>query len=269
MKIRHIGSIDCSETGYNELFFWINWINEAETYPSSATLKLLSGSEDSYFESDITDFLNSSGEWARNAFKVGSDKGWSSKNTPDWQNITGIEFELTWSDSANLSMKIDGLFFRNFVSPIAALGLTGTLVSIFVSASFSVAMNWILWAGIVVIVSKLFGEELGQWNVSFIIIGHAFIAATVCTLVSASIFSSLPVLNLPLDVDLQIAVFNELWSPNLAYQVGTLFLWAGEVWIAALSAVVIRTMKNTTWAKASTIAAVAFSIRFILRLFIG
>jgi hypothetical protein len=271
MKITDIGSLNCSEEkGYNELFFWINWINEAETFPSSGTLKLFSSSEDSYFEyNKITSFLSSNGEWTNTTLKVGSDQDWSSNNSPDWQNITGIEFRLVWSDSANLTMKVDGLFFRNFVSPIKSLGIGGAMLSLFVSVAFSVVINWILWAGIVVIVSKLFGEELGQWNVVFVIIGHAFIVTAVYTLVSALAFSSLPVLNLPLDDDLQIAVFNEVWLPNLAYQVGTLILWAGEVWVAALSAVVIRLMKNTTWGKAATIAAVAFGIRFILRLFIG
>ena len=269
LKVTDFDSVNCSgEKGYNELFFWINWTNEAETFPSSGTLKLFSGSEDSYFESDITD-LSSSGEWTNITLNVGPDQGWASTNSSDWQNITGIEFNLVWLDSANLTMKVDGLFFRNFVSPIEALGFSGAMLFLFVSVAFSVAMNWILWAGIVVIVSKLFGEELGKWNVFFIIIGHAFIVTAVYTLVSALAFSSLPVVSLPLDYDLQIAVFNELWLPNLAYQVGTLILWAGEVWIAALSAVVIRLMKNTTWGKAATIAALAFAVRFVLRLFIG
>lgn len=270
LKITDFDSVNCSEEkGYTELFFWINWINEAETFPSSGTLKLFSSSEDSYFESDITDLLSSSGEWTNTTLKVGSDQAWSPSNSPDWRNITGIEFNLVWLDPANLTMKVDGLFFRNFVSPIEAIGFSGAMLSLFVSVAFSVAMNWILWAGIVVIVAKLFGEELGRWNVFFIIIGHAFIVTAVYTLASALAFSSLPILSLPLDYDLQIAVFNEAWLPNLAYQVGTLMLWVGEVWIAALSAVVIRLMKNTTWGKAATIAAVAFGIRFILRLFIG
>lgn len=270
LKITDFDSVNCSEEkGYTELFFWINWINEAETFPSSGTLKLFSSSEDSYFESDITDLLSSSGEWTNTTLKVGSDQDWSPSNSPDWRNITGIEFNLVWLDPANLTMKVDGLFFRNFVSPIEAIGFSGAMLSLFVSVAFSVAMNWILWAGIVVIVAKLFGEELGRWNVFFIIIGHAFIVTAVYTLASALAFSSLPILSLPLDYDLQIAVFNEAWLPNLAYQVGTLMLWVGEVWIAALSAVVIRLMKNTTWGKAATIAAVAFGIRFILRLFIG
>ncbi len=269
IKITDIGPLNCSETAYNELFFWINWVNDAETFPSSGSLKLFSDSEDSYFESDITDLLSSSGEWINSTRKVGLDQGWSLNNSPDWQNVTGIEFKLVWLDSANLTMKIDGLFFRNYVSPIEAVGFTGAILSLFVSVAFSVAMNWILWAGIVFIISKLFGEELGKWNVFFIIIGHAFIVTAIYTLVSALAFSSLPVLSLPLDADIQIANFNELWLPNLAYQVGTLLLWVGEVWIAALSAVAIRLMKNTTWGKASTIAVVAFGVRLILRLFIG
>ena len=270
LKITDFDSINCSEEkGYTELFFWIKWTNEAETFPSSGTLKLFSGSEDSYFESDITDLLSSSGEWTNTTLNVGSDQDWSSSNSPDWQNITGIEFNLVWLDSTNLTMKVDGLFFRNFVSPIEAIGFSVAMLTLFVSAAFSIAMNWILWAGIVVIVSKLFGEDLGRWNIVFVIIGYAFIVTAVYTLISALAFSSIPVLSLPLDSDLQIAVFNEAWLPNLAYQVGTLILWVGEVWIAALSALVIRLMKNTTWGKAATIAAVAFAVRFILRLFIG
>ena len=270
LKITDFDSINCSEEkGYNEMFFWIKWINEAETVPSSGTLRLFSGSEDSYFESTITEFSSSSGDWTNATLKVGSDQAWSSNNSPDWQTITGIEFRLVWLDSANLTMKVDGLFFRNYVSPIEALGFSVAMTSLFVSAAFSVSMNWILWAGVVVIVAKLFGEELGRWNVFFIIIGHAFIVTAVYTLVSALAFSSLPVVSLPLDAELQIAVFNEVWLANLAYQMGTLILWAGEVWIAALSAVVIRLMRNTTWGKAATIAVVAFAVRFVLRLFIG
>jgi hypothetical protein len=270
LKLTDFDSVECSgEKGYSELFFWVKWVNEAETVPSSGTLRLFSGGEESYFESTLTEFSSSSGEWTNATLKVGSDQAWSSNNSPDWQKITGIEFRLDWLDAANLTMKIDGLFFRNFVSPIEDLGFSTAMLSLFVSSAFSIAMNWILWAGIVFIVAKLFGEELGRWNVFFVIIGHAFIVTAVCTLVTALAFSSIPVVSLPLDYNLQMAVFNETWLPNLAYQAGTLILWAGEVWIAALGAVVIRLMKNTTWGKAAAIAVVAFAVRFILRLFIG
>lgn len=269
LKVTDFESINCSgEKGYNELFFWLNWTSEAETLPSSGSLRLFSGSEDSYFESDITD-LSSSGEWTNTTLTVGSNQGWTSTGSPDWQSITGIKFNLVWSDAADLTMKVDGLFFRNYLSPIEILGFEAAMLYLFVSTAFSVAMNWILWSGVVFIVSKLFGEDLGKWNLLFIIIGHVFIVTVVSTLGTALAFSSLPAVSLPLDANLQTAVLNEFWLPNLAYMVGTVVMWAGEVWIAGLSAVVIRLMRQTTWGKAAVIAAVAFAVRFILRLFIG
>jgi hypothetical protein len=269
LKVTDFESINCSgEKGYNELFFWLNWTSEAETLPSSGSLRLFSGSEDSYFESDITD-LSSSGEWTNTTLTVGSNQGWTSTGSPDWQSITGIEFNLVWSDAADLTMKVDGLFFRNYLSPIEILGFEAAMLYLFVSTAFSVAMNWILWSGVVFIVSKLFGEDLGKWNLLFIIIGHVFIVTVVSTLGTALAFSSLPAVSLPLDANLQTTVLNEFWLPNLAYMVGTVVMWAGEVWIAGLSAVVIRLMRQTTWGKAAVIAAVAFAVRFILRLFIG
>ena len=270
LKLTDIEPINCSDaTGYNELFFWINWTNQDGLPARSGTIKLFSGREDSYFETNLDSLLGSSGEWINTTLSVGSTHDWSSTNSPDWQNITGIELMLEWSDPSNLTMKIDGLFFRNFVSPIESVGLEEAILYIFLSVTFSVGMNWILWAGILIIVSKLFGEELGQWNTFFVIIGHALIVTAVYTLVSALIFTSLPILNMPIESDLQIVAFSEIWLPTIVYQAGTLILWAGEVWIAALAAVVIRLMKNVTWGKAATIALVAFGLRFVLRFFFG
>ena len=270
LRLTDIEPINCSDaTGYNELFFWINWTNQDGLPARSGTIKLFSGSEDNYFETNLDSLLGSSGEWINTTLSVGSTHDWSSTNSPDWQNITGIELMLEWSDSSNLTMKIDGLFFRNFVSPIESVGLEEAILYIFLSVTFSVGMNWILWAGILIIVSKLFGEELGQWNTFFVIIGHALIVTAVYTLVSALIFTSLPILNMPIESDLQIVAFSEIWLPTIVYQAGTLILWAGEVWIAALAAVVIRLMKNVTWGKAATIALVAFGLRFVLRFFFG
>jgi hypothetical protein len=166
-------------------------------------------------------------------------------------------------------MNIDNLYFRNYVSPIEATGLETALLFIFFSVTFSVGTNWVLWAGILYIVSKLFTEDLGKWNVFFVIIGHAFIVSFIYTIISTLFFSSLPVLYMPLDADLQVAEFSKTWLPNLAYQAGTIILWVGEVWIAALSAIVIRLLKETTWRKAATISAIAFGLRFILRFFFG
>ncbi len=269
LKITDIDSINCSETSYNELFFWIKWTHEEGLSPSLGTLKLFSGSEDSYFESDITGLLKSNGEWTNTTLNVGPDQGWTSNNSPDWQSITGIEFRLDWSSSANLTMKIDGLFFRKFSSPLITGEFSTLLPSLLIQVVMNFAMNWILWAGILILVAKLFQEDLGRWNVFFVIIGYSFIATVVYTLVSVVPLSTLPLLNVPLDADAFNALLDASWRPLLAYQLWLYIPVIGEVWIAALGAVVVRLLKETAWSKAATIAAVAFAIRFLLRLFLG
>jgi hypothetical protein len=270
LKVVDFDSVQCAEkTGYNELFIWINWTNSNGASPTSGTIKLFSTSEDSYFENDITSLLGSSGAWKNLTVGVGPSYSWESVNSPDWETITGVELELNWSESADIALNVDGLYFNNFVSPIENVGITDSILYITLSVAFSVGINWVLWAGITLIISNIFGENVGQWNTFFIIIGHAFIVTAVYTLVSALIFTSLPILNLPIDPDLQLIAFGELWLPNTAYLIGTIILWAGEVWVAALSAIVLRLMKDIPWGKAGTIAAIAFGVRFVLRFFFG
>ena len=271
MHVLDIGSINCSEeAGYIDLFFWVKWSHEAELAPSSGTLKLFSGSEDSYFESDVTSLLASSGEWTNITLSVGSDQGWTLTDSPDWQDITGIEFRLDWSSSANVTMKIDALFFRKYSSPLATGEFAALLPTILLEVVLNVAMNWILWAGILMIVAKLFNEELGRWNVFFVIIGYSFIATVVYTLVTVAPLSTLPMLNVPLDSNAFNALFDASWRFLPAYQLVSYIPIIGEVWITALGAIAIHTMKEEiTWSKAATIAAVAFAIRFLLRLFLG
>ena len=272
MKITEIGPLDCSEdTGYEELFFWIKWIHENGTFPSSgATLRLFSGSESSYFERSLTSFIStSSGEWNNATVPLGSEsQGWDSTNSPDWQSVTGLEFRLVWPAPANLTMKIDGLYFRKYVSPIETGAFSGAIISILIQAAVPVSMNWILWAGVLLLVAKVFREEVGPWTVFFVIIGHVFITTVVYTIAGAVLLSTLPALDLPLADDINVLIY-EMWSPYWAYQVWLYLPLVGEVWIAVLCAIVVRLLRGITWGKAASISVVAFIIRFILRFFFG
>ena len=270
MNVIHVGSINCSgEDGYIELFFWIKWSNDAGSFPSSGTVKLFSGGEDNYFESDITGLLASSADWKNITLSVGAGQGWIVNNSPNWQDITGIEFILDWSSSAELTLKIDGLFFRRYSSPIINGDFSSAFPSILFQVVLNFAMSWILWAGILIIVAKLFNEDLGQWNTFFVVIGYSFIATVVYILINLLPLSSLPSLNIPLDVNALNALLEVSWRPLLAYQLWLYIPVIGEVWIAVLGAIAVHVKKEMTWNKAATIAAVAFAIRFILSLIFG
>jgi hypothetical protein len=273
LKLTDIGSINCSEDGETELFFWIKWINEGDLSPTNGSLKLFSGSEDNYFEADITTLLGSSGEWANATLNVGSNQGWTSNNSPNWQNITGVEFQLDWSSSANLTLKIDGLFFRKFVSLVATGEFSALLPSIIIQAVLSVSMDLLIWSAILLIVAKVFQEELGAWAKLIVVVGYSYITAVVYTLVSAAFISTFPPLNAYLDAAILQNVLNELWVPLAAYQVYLYLPLVGSVWLALLASVIVRLLTQTTWRKALLIGAVAFGIKIvlnpILQMFLG
>ncbi|MDH5267870.1 MAG: hypothetical protein OEW62_09365, partial [Candidatus Bathyarchaeota archaeon] len=122
MKLTEIGPFDCSgDSGYRGFSFRIKWIHQNEMPPNSnATLQLFSYEENRYFQCNLgNNITSSSNEWANSTVSVGIEQGWVPVNSPDWKNITGLEFRLAWlpSDAANLTMKIDDVYFGEYVSP--------------------------------------------------------------------------------------------------------------------------------------------------------
>jgi len=179
-------------------------------------------------------------------------------------------------------MKIDDLHFQKYVSFLETGTFSGSIISILMSAAVAFSMNWILWAGILLMIAKIFREEGGPWTVFFVIIGHVFIVSVVYTIASAVLFSMLPALNLPLkappateeEINVATALVEERWYHNWAYW-GYLLLsglylpFVREIWIMGLCVIVIRLLRGITWGKAASISAVAFIIRLILILFFG
>ena len=272
MKITDVGPFDCLEdTGYRNLFFWVKWIHGDGSFPSDeATLLLFSGSPSNYFERDLSGLMpSSSGEWSNVTVPLGPEsQGWSAINS-NWENITGLEFRSAWLTSSNLTMKIDDLYLQKYVSPLESGAFGGAILPVLMSAAVSFSMNWILWAGILLMIAKVFREDMGPWTSFFVIIGYVFVASAVYTLVSALSLSTLPVLNLRLDTADFNLLIHEAWSPFLAYQLWLYIPLVGEVWIAMLCAVTIRVLRGVTWGKATSLAVVTFMIRFALRFFFG
>jgi len=281
MRITGIGTFDCSgDRGYTELFFWIKWVHQNETFPSNATLRLFSGSEGSYFELDLTNLIsNLNNEWSNatvnnETLKIGPGQGWELINSPDWKSITGLEFRLAWPASADLTMKIDDLHFRKYVSFVETGAFRGSMTSILIYAVMDFSMNWILWAGVLLLAVKAFREKGGPWTIFFIIIGHVFSVTVIYWLASAALVSTLPPLNLPLTSQKETipvdGLIQERWQPNWAYQLSFLYLpLLREIWTAVLCAIAIHFLCEITWRRATSITVIAFLFRFALRLFLG
>ena len=136
MNLTDIGSVNCSRNaGYERLSFWIKWKSSNIVFADlNATLRLFSNNGDDYFKLDFVETLsNLSDEWSEVKVDIGPEsesyEGWEHMGSPDWEKVTGVEFALAWSVPANLTMKIDDLYFAKFV-PLLRHFLIGWFTSL-------------------------------------------------------------------------------------------------------------------------------------------
>jgi len=288
MKTTNIGQLNCSgDEGYKGLSFRIKWIHQNGIPPSSdATLKLFSSDENHYFELGIIDLLNSSDIWANVTVDVGPEsQNWTSVqvNSSNWENITGLEFRLDWldSDAANLTMKIDDLYFGKYNSLPATGFFSSWYIQSLMSAATDFFIRWFLFAALLWVIIKLFHGEPGRWSVLFIVIGYMFFVmypvGLVCASVDAVIFYVLPPLSFPLKAwspingeekiasELVTKIYEKSWYPNVVYQLSFYITLVFYAWAIVLSAVAIRSLCGFTWKKAMVISGISYVLYLLLR----
>lgn len=282
MKLTEIGPFDCSgDSGYRGLSFRIKWIHQNEKPPSSnATLQLFSYEENRYFRCDLSNNItSSSNEWANLTANVGPWQGWVSVNSPDWKNITGLEFRLAWlpSDAANLTMKIDDLYFGEYVSPLASGFFTGWLVSSLMGSATDFIVRWILYAGLLLLTIKIFGGETGPWSALFNVVGYAFAVTMVYIAIDALLINMLPSLSFPLrawspvagEEEIGLALWNQIiqdnWGTIWAYNLRYYLPFTVHVWTAALGTIALHFAREFTWKKAAAISVMAYIMLILLK----
>lgn len=282
MKLTEIGPFDCSgDSGYRGLSFRIKWIHQNEKPPSSnATLQLFSYEENRYFRCDLSNNItSSSNEWANLTANVGPGQGWVSVNSPDWKNITGLEFRLAWlpSDAANLTMKIDDLYFGEYVSPLASGFFTGWLVSSLMGSATDFIVRWILYAGLLLLTIKIFGGETGSWSALFNVVGYVFAVTMVYIAIDALLINMLPSLSFPLrawspvagEEEIGLALWNQIiqdnWGTIWAYNLRYYLPFTVHVWTAALGTIALHFAREFTWKKAVAISVMAYIMLILLK----
>jgi hypothetical protein len=262
MRLTGIGPINCSGDGtYERLSFRIKWIRENGIFPNSeVALRLLSNNNDAPLKLDFSDKIsNSSGKWSNVTVDIGpKSKGWESSGSLMWENVTGVEFVLAWEDAANLTMKIDDLYFAKFV-PLTKYFFNGWFSSLMMSA-LGFFIHWGLYGGVLLLVIKGFGEKLGSWKALFLVVGYLFSVRIIHLLVSVVLVPMLP--------EVRLENLAPIWYSTLPYQTILCFSLVTDVWIAALCAIAVRFFYTFTWKKALGIAVLAGLLNFTLRPFI-
>jgi len=278
MQLNFNESIVCSGArGFKNVSFRIKIIYPNTTELLNATLYLFSNETD-YFQHDLATASLPSSDVVWNNLNISlgheNDSEWIRNGDAEWSNITSLKFEFMWSENANLTVRVDGLFFRGvFKSIIDTVGASNYLLGVSLSAFMQFTITWVFLGGLIFLISKALGAKL-VWKAALIVIGFALITMFIQATINTVTAVTLPTLYRPLEFfggageEGEIArniIFEKIM---LTSQVNEIVQIALLVWTVVLCVIAVRSLTEFSWDKSILIAVVAYFVSMIAASFI-
>jgi hypothetical protein len=275
MELTDIGSVNCSgPDGYNNMSLRVKIVNQQIT-PANASIYLFSQGSSSYFYYNLTNAFtdNTIGVWNNQTEIPLTTEKWVN-NGADWGNITGLKLEFGWLENSNITVLVDGVFFRGVFKTPLDIAASSYLLEYSLVGLMEFVIQWILLGGLMFILAKAFGAKT-SWTPILVSVGFALIILFVQTVINAIAASTLPSLYYPLEyiggtqTEVEAAVSRIGDATSLVTAVSGYVRLAASVWIIALCAIAARLLTKFSWTKSVVISAVSFIVTLIIGLFIG
>jgi hypothetical protein len=274
MQLNDIGPINCSgQDGYKSMSIRMKWISPDDE-PNNVILYLFSISQSDYFYYDLTENFTSAynNVWNNLTIPLESEEWSNSGADARWDNINGLKFEFTWLNNSDMTILIDGLFFRGVFESLAE-NASSYMLNFSLSAFMQFTIKWVLLSGILYIMSKAFGAKT-VWKPLLVLVGFALITLFVQTIINAATYATSPTLYYPLELiggvrgESDIAYDKILEETWLVSQVTSYVQIAVWVWTIALCAVALRLLVEFSWAKSFLVSTVAYFVGMLVESFI-
>jgi hypothetical protein len=269
-QLKDIGPVNCSgPDGYSKLSFRIKWTNPEEK-PANATIQLLSTISSEYFSYNLTGALPNFtyNVWNNLTLPLISD-GWSnSSSAASWDNITGLKLDFAWVDSSNITLVVDGVFFRGNFNSLLESAATAFLVNYAFMAFTQILLVWVILTGLIYLMGRGLGGSV-LWKPVLIVIGFTLVPMVVQSLVNTAAYLSSPTVHYPLELiggvsgesDIAFnAILEQTW---LTSQIMRYTQVAVYVWTIALCSLAVRVLTGFGWAKSFLIGAAAYLITLL------
>ncbi len=262
-------SVDCSDNSFKNLSLKIKQV-EPNTLPQKAALTLYTANgTTSYFQYDFTSMLSSGtiNEWNNLTLPIGTPE-WQNIGSANWSDVTGIKLEFNYPTASNITIRIDGLFFRGlYLTIIDAAGFTWFAIMAIESVVMQFLFQWIIFTAVLYLMLKGLNTTNLTWKPLFVATGYVLIVLVMVALFGLISTAALPTVYYPYEFppsasliysDIYIssasaqsqAIYNTIASQVGVYTttstVLTILLY---VWQVVLATFAIRAVANTTWPK--------------------
>ncbi len=240
------GQVDCGANGFQNVSFRVNIISP-DAKPENVTLTLYSLNDSKFFYYDLTSAFSNSvvNVWNNITVPVGSGD-WSSSGKPSWENITSLKLDFSWSNSSNVNLLLDGLFFRGkFATQIEIYGAPAYLANSTLNGFAPFLFEWLILTAIMYLLIKgLKGNVV--WKPLMVAVGYALVTIVIQSLIVTVAYATLPNLYYTLEIlnsvsgEFQSAyniLLNQIADVNTVTYIVQVAVWA---WTVALGTFIIR-----------------------------
>ena len=267
--------------------FTINWfIRSPYTYLANITtaIDLSSKTTLSFLQANVSRAelgnTNSTNNWVRSVLFDWSDYGnatlYGGQYTPLLDSGSWLNVVFNVNDN-----KVNATTMGLTYSSLLATDLSSNILPILTQTALLFIFNWVIYAGILLLVMRAFGEKQGTWRRFFVLIGYAFSIIIIQWTVGALLIATLPEVHLQItlwpptgkDAAIVARSLAETWGPTLSFRALTFLTFTYinfiDIWLVLLSVVAVRAFSATVWRQAIMISTTAFLVRFFLRFFLG
>lgn len=275
-QLENIGSVNCSgPNGYSALSFRIKWASP-EAAPANASIQLFSASPSEYFSYNLTEALSNFtyNVWNNLTLQLASTKWSNSSSATSWDNITGLKLDFAWTGSSNITLLVDGLFFRGIFSSLLETAATAFLINYAFAAFTRILLVWVIVTGLVYLTVRILGNKV-LWKPVLIVIGFILVTMVIQSLVNIVAYLYSPTIRYPLELiggvagESEIAynaILEQSWlvSEIMGYAQIVVYVWA-----IALCSLAVRFLTGFGWAKSILIGASAYLITILVAGYLG
>lgn len=151
------------------------------------------------------------------------------------------------------------------------------LIVVLARNSYYFLLNWIFYAGILLLMARFFGVRGGPWRQFFVVVGYVFFVWAVYFAINALLFPTLPEIHFEMSAwssqtpeDMQnVAIhFQEVWGPTFVFQIQSFLAAAFWFWLVLLGAIALHSSREIPWGKAIMTALVAYFLSVLITTFL-
>jgi hypothetical protein len=274
-ELKDIGPVNCSERqGYSNVSFRMKWTSP-QTKPANASIQLFSAGSSEYFYDNLTEVISnfSDNVWNNVTLQLASSDWSSSSTAANWDNITGLKLDFTWTNSSNITLLVDGLFFRGVFESLLESTATSDLITYAFSWFTQILLVWVILTGLVYLMIRGFRGSV-IWKPILIVIGFVMVTMVVQSFVNMAAYLGSPTVHYPLELIGGVAgesnvaynaILEQTW---LTYQIMSYTRIAVYLWTMALCSLAAHILTGFNWTKSLLIGTVAYLITLLAASFL-